>query len=193
MNLIETLDREILIFLNQLGTPAYDQFWLSITRFTTWIPLLIFCIAFFFYRLKLKTFGILFLCSVLNVATVLGLMFWSKPFFKRLRPVNDPELNEFLRVLIKPTDYSFFSGHAASSVAIALFTWYYFNKLNFKYGLLVFVWPALFAYSRLYLGVHYPTDIFMGALVGVLSACFYIALINRFFFGVNSDHHEQAV
>ena len=120
-------------------------------------------------------------------------MFWSKPFFKRLRPVNDPELNELLRVLIKPTDYSFFSGHAASSVAIALFTWYYFNKLNFKYGRLVFIWPALFAYSRLYLGVHYPTDIFIGALVGVLSARLYIALINRFFFDVNSNHHERAV
>ena len=193
MNLIETLDRDILLFLNQLGSPAYDEFWLIITRFTTWIPLLVCCIVFFFYRLQLKTFGILLLCSLLNVATVLGLMFWSKPFFKRLRPVNDPEFNDLLRVLIQPADFSFFSGHAATSFATAFFAWYYFKKLNFKYAPLIFIWPLLFTYSRLYLGVHYPTDVVVGGVVGVLSAVIYIALINRFFFDVSSNHREQEV
>ena len=74
-----------------------------------------------------------------------------------------------LTVLIeKPTSFSFPSGHTASSFACA---WVMFRKLPGKFGVPAIILAALIGFSRLYIGVHYPSDVLAGMLGGILMSC----------------------
>lgn len=162
-----TYDKELLIYLNNLGDMQFEIFWLSITKFIYWIPLIIFI----FYKIYTKFpkkqalyiigFGIgILLCSLLIVELV-------KIGVERMRPCNDPTVAPFLNIVIQPKNYSFFSGHATVSVAFTTFMYLMVRKSLPQIGLLV-IWPLLFMYSRLYFGVHYPSDIFTGMIIGIL-------------------------
>ena len=91
-----------------------------------------------------------------------------KNYFERLRPNRDPSINELIRIVKNSADFSFVSGHATSSVAVSLFM-YLSLKGHYKNTLLFFIWPLLFAYSRIYVGVHYPLDIICGMTFGAIS------------------------
>lgn len=87
-----------------------------------------------------------------------------KPLVARPRPC---WLNESVLLLIKtPHDYSFPSGHAAASFASACVLLTY----NKKAGIAALILACLIAFSRMYLYVHFPTDVAAGALIGCLAA-----------------------
>ncbi len=173
-------DKETFIYLNSLGTPAYDPFWSTLTNITTWIPLfLLFLILVWLKYPRKQAFFI--------TLTVVGLIFFIvtstnlvKDWVMRLRPNNDVELNSFIRILKRPVSYSFFSGHASSSFSITTLIVLFLRK-RMKWVWIFYLWPLLFAYSRIYVGVHYPLDILVGAMVGLLCAflfyTFYTKLI----------------
>jgi undecaprenyl-diphosphatase len=87
--------------------------------------------------------------------------------FERLRPCNDEEIKGIIRLVKKSSSFSFFSGHAANSMATMTFFFLYFKKTHFSY--LLFLFPLIFAYSRIYLGLHFPTDILTGYAFGATS------------------------
>jgi undecaprenyl-diphosphatase len=69
---------------------------------------------------------------------------------------------------VKASDtFSFFSGHAANTMAVATFLFLNFRK-KIPYFIFLFLWPLVFAYSRIYLGLHYPLDILCGYLCGFI-------------------------
>jgi undecaprenyl-diphosphatase len=82
--------------------------------------------------------------------------------FQRLRPCSNPEINTIIQ--FKVSSFSFFSGHASNSMAVATFM--YCVMHYYKFGYLLFLWPLVFAYSRIYLGLHYPIDILSGFYLG---------------------------
>jgi undecaprenyl-diphosphatase len=87
--------------------------------------------------------------------------------FQRLRPCNNPDIKSIIRIVQSRSSYSFFSGHAANTMAVATFL--YLNlKRYFNYLGLLFLWPLIFAYSRIYLGLHYPLDIISGYIAGLI-------------------------
>jgi undecaprenyl-diphosphatase len=98
-----------------------------------------------------------------------------KNYIQRLRPNNDPSLTEVLNVLQKPLNFSFWSGHTAVSMAVTLFIYLLLNEQQpNKWYLLFFIWPLLFAVSRIINGVHFPSDVFVGAVVGsIIGYCSY--------------------
>lgn len=159
-------DAKLLIYLNNLGTSTFNDFWLVVTNFLYWIPI-IFCVLLYItrkYSLKKKLcFGI---HSTLVLATILLITEIVKQYIGRIRPCNDLNVNPFLELLTQTDTYSFFSGHAATSFAFTTFV-YLTTKKESQNIWLLFAWPLLFAYSRLYLGLHYPSDIFIGTLVGI--------------------------
>ncbi|MFT6994390.1 MAG: undecaprenyl-diphosphatase [Maribacter sp.] len=117
--------------------------------------------------------------------TVLVLIFFvitltdlTKEIVARLRPNNDMDINSFIRILKKSKGYSFFSGHASSSFSITtivvLFLW-----KEFKWVVIFYLWPLLFTMSRIYVGVHFPIDLMVGALVGTVSALLFYWLHHR--------------
>lgn len=172
-------DRETFLYLNSLGIESYDGFWVTITKTSTWIPLFVLFLALLFWKTSKKEAGSKLLAVLSLIAFVLLITHFTKEFVARIRPNNDIGTDALIRVLQSPSDYSFFSGHAASSFAITTIMVLLLRK-KLKWAWIFYLWPLLFSMSRIYVGVHFPMDILVGALVGVFSAFGFYALYNRF-------------
>ena len=122
-------------------------------------------------------------CSM-AIALILGLIVGNlilKPLTARIRPYDfDPSI----LLLIPPEhEYSFPSGHTLASFegAVAIFLY------NRKFGSAALVLAVLIGFSRLYLMVHYPLDVFTGAILGSMFACIAVKLTHRIFRKNSSD------
>jgi undecaprenyl-diphosphatase len=94
-----------------------------------------------------------------------------KEVFLRFRPCH----NLAIKDLVHTVDgcggqYGFVSSHAANTFALAVFLGLVFKKYCSKLLFVMLVWATIVSYSRIYVGVHYPADLFCGALLGVLLA-----------------------
>jgi undecaprenyl-diphosphatase len=178
------IDRDVFVYLNSLGSESFDGLWLFITKQINWIPVFAIIVYLTFKRLGWRhALLMIFVIALLLVATdqTTNLI---KNGFQRLRPGNNPEISHFIRAVQKRNSFSFISGHASNSMAVAYFL---FRVLRpyLKYMGFIFLWPLIFAYSRIYLGLHYPGDILVGYLWGIclssLSLLLYAYLRDRFF------------
>lgn len=168
-------DQEAFVCLNNLGIEQYDTFWSVITNITTWIPLYVFFMFVLLYKTGFKE-GVLKVAFTIALAVfIIFITDLTKNYVARLRPNNTLEINTLIRILKSPTDYSFFSGHAASSFAITTFIFLTLRK-RYKWTILFYIWPILFATSRIFVGVHFPLDIIVGIFVGMLSAFMFYKL-----------------
>ena len=162
---ILSLDTELFVFLNGLGSETFDGLWLFITKQSNWIPLFLLLMYVIYKKLGAKQtlYFLLFVAVIVTITDQTTNLF--KNGFQRLRPCNNLEINSFIRIVQIRNSFSFFSGHAANSIAVATFVYFNF-KDKIKYFGLLFLWPLIFAYSRIYLGLHYPVDILTGYLFG---------------------------
>ncbi len=181
-------DRDAFIYLNNLGVETYDIFWSTVTHICTWIPLFIFFGVVIYWKFPRReaTFKVLTILALL--VFVLTFTHFTKIYVERLRPNNVAEINGLIRILHSPTDFSFFSGHAASSFSLTVLIYLFLRKKT-AWVLLFFIWPLLFALSRIYVGVHYPLDIIVGALVGTVSGVIFYKLYNRFILPYSRSVH----
>ena len=159
------LDKELLVFLNGLGSANYDGFWLIITKQLHWIPLFLLVFYLLYKKLDTKSLvtALVFIAVLIVVCDQTANLF--KNAFQRLRPCNDPEIKDIIRVVKASSSFSYFSGHAVNSMATAVFV-FMIMKRYYKYAFLVFSFPLIFAYSRIYLGLHFPLDILTGYVFG---------------------------
>ena len=164
MDLIQNLDFSVLLFLQEhVRNGFFDDFWRGITFLGEigWFWIVSALVLLFFRRTRRIGFTAL-------LALLFGLLITNiclKNLVARVRPY---DAYEVLQPLIsKPHDWSFPSGHACASFAAAFV---YFRQLPKKYGIAALVLAALIAFSRLYLGVHYPTDVLGGIFAGLVSA-----------------------
>ena len=103
---------------------------------------------------------------------------FCKPFFARFRPTRDPELMYMIDIVngYRGGSFGFISSHAANTFGVALFLSLVMR--SWSLSIILFIWAALNAYSRMYLGVHYPGDIFFGTLTGLGSGILMYLLYN---------------
>ncbi|MGB0880309.1 MAG: phosphatase PAP2 family protein [Polaribacter sp.] len=160
-------DKQLLIYLNNLGSEQWDSFWLVLTNQLYWTPLFVFIIYLVIKSFGWKRGGFMILSMIVLVAFSDQFANLIKNTTARLRPNNDLEIRHLLRHLLNPQSYSFVSGHATTSTFFTVFS-ILLLKENYKYISFLFFFPLIFAYSRLYLGVHYPLDIFIGIIIGIL-------------------------
>jgi undecaprenyl-diphosphatase len=163
---IITQDKELFIYLNSLGSETWDQFWLIVTNQFSWIPLFLLLFLLIFKAYGWKKGLVLILVAALLVAFSDQFVNFIKNYFGRLRPNNDSSINEMIRIIKHSGGYSFVSGHSTTSFAVTVFMIATLKKY-YKFPLLLLIWPILFAYSRIYVGVHFPIDIFIGMLLGI--------------------------
>lgn len=182
------LDKELFLFLNGLGSEPFDGFWKIITKQIYWSPLFVGVFYLIQKKLGWKGLGIiiLFLAVLLTFTDQITNLF--KYSFERLRPCNNPEFDGLMREVITRKSFSFFSGHAANSMASTTFIVFIIRKY-YKHTYLLFLFPLIFAFSRIYLGLHYPGDILTGYLVGGIFGFSFYKLYNNVVkrYGLNTE------
>ncbi len=163
-------DKELFLFLNGLGTDTWDGFWLFITNKLSSIPLYALLLFLTYKNLGLKrTLVVLVFVGLLITATD-QLANFFKYGVARLRPCHDMEVSGLARLVKKSCGgkFGYFSAHASNSMALASFFSVILKTSIKKIGLFLFVWATLVAYSRIYIGVHFPLDVITGSFIGIL-------------------------
>ena len=177
---MNNLDVDILLWINGHGNAWLDELMWIISRSRTWIWLYVLLAGLIVYRFRnWKTILLILVgfCIAVGLSDFItsGLI---KPIVCRLRPTHEPAIDP-IRLVHDYVGgrYGFCSSHAANTMACALlFSLLYRNKIATA-GLMT--WVALNCYSRMYLGVHYPTDIICGLLVGSLWAVLVWLVLSR--------------
>lgn len=179
-------DQQLLLALNGSDSVWLDQVMLYVTRTSTWIPLFV---ALLLMLLRLRLWReVLMVVVCLALVVLLCDQFASslcKPLFQRYRPSHEPALLGMVDLVNGRRGglYGFISSHAANTFGVFMFTTLYLRRTLTSRWLLilssvtVFLWACLSSYSRIYLGLHYPGDIFFGILAGL----FFGWLIYRLF------------
>ena len=172
------LDKDFFIYLNGLGTPQWDNFFQFISHKLSAIPLYIFLLIITYQKFGLKRTLVLLVSIALLITVTDQLSNFFKYGVARLRPCHDPEIAPLMR-LVKSYcggQFGYFSAHAGNAFAIAVF-FGSILKSSIKYlGLGLVIWASLVAYSRVYMGVHFPLDIVTGALLGSLFGWLFVKL-----------------
>lgn len=162
------LDLALLHFFNGSQSAIYDQFILTLTNGLTWIPLYI---ALFIMVLKnnesMSQIFIIVGCCALGVIFSAGLDdLLIKPLVARPRPTQDLVVKYTIDTALgyRESNFSFFSAHAANTFTVAIYM--IFLVRNRAFTIAMALWSLFNCYTRLYLGVHYPSDILCGLLFG---------------------------
>jgi len=167
-----TFDHELFLYLNSLGNETWDSTMIFITGKWSWVPFYLLIIAGLMYRFRKKTIPILVAIALTITISDRFSSGFMKPTIKRLRPCQNAELQENTRVLVHCGRYGFISSHASNTFALAFLLTFIFRRQKYVrvLGLGLFLWAFIVSYSRIYVGLHYPADIFFGAFAGIFWA-----------------------
>jgi undecaprenyl-diphosphatase len=176
INWLESIDRSILLFINGLNTPILDEVMWFFSGKLTLIPFYLILLYFIKLVNSWKNFGLIcfgiFLTVLISDQTSVH---FFKETFQRYRPSHNLEISLLLHYYeVKPGDfyrggtYGFISSHAANFFGMLGFVLPLFSK---KYRILQvssIVIGVIVSMSRVYLGVHYPSDVIVGVALGLL-------------------------
>jgi undecaprenyl-diphosphatase len=162
MEAIFNFDRTILLFFqDNIRTEKLTKFFTPITSTGNWGMLPIFVAIVLLMSVAYRKTGIM--CAIGLITQSLTVNLLIKPLVNRARPY---EVIDGLTSVIGPmSDKSFPSGHSCAAFLIAVIL---YNNVPKKYGIFSLVIACLIAISRIYMGVHYPTDVICGALIGII-------------------------
>jgi len=165
-------DQQLFHFLNHTHTPMGDVFFATISKTTPWIPIYALLLLIIYRKFGLyQTLLILASITVLITLADQTASGFLKPYFQRFRPCRPEAMLPFEVMTVANKcghSYGFVSSHAANFFALATFL-----SILFKHktaSILMLTVAFIVGFSRIYLGVHFPLDVFFGGLVGVFWA-----------------------
>lgn len=166
-------EKELFLLLNSPHTPYLDGVMYLISAALPWIVALVPFFILFSYKRDYREFLLLFLFIGLLVLLADSISSGIiKPLIQRYRPTHHPETSDLVKTVLgyRGGGYGFISGHATNFLAFATF-----SSLVIRYRwytILIFITTLTVAYSRIYLGVHFITDVIPGIACGMLIGAF---------------------
>ncbi|MBP0903614.1 phosphatase PAP2 family protein [Mariniflexile gromovii] len=162
-------DTQLFLFLNNLGSARWDYMWLVITHEVTFAPMYAILLFLLHRKYGIKALIVFILLVAVMITFTDQMTNVFKRGFQRPRPCGNLEIIDHMRfIAVRCGKYGFFSGHSSNSMAAAVFAGLllrpYYKNLIF----ILLFWSAVVAYSRIYVGVHYPLDIVCGLAFGAL-------------------------
>ncbi|GAL87691.1 undecaprenyl pyrophosphate phosphatase [Sporocytophaga myxococcoides] len=186
--MLETLDKwdkALMVYLNTLHSPALDGTMIFLSAKAVWIPLYLLIIGIIIKIYRKKSIVVILIIISLIGATDFITSSIIKPLAKRERPCHDKEIQSTLYVPIGcGGTYGFVSSHSANTFALATILLLISRK---KIWALLYLWAFSVAYSRIYLGVHYPGDIVCGAFIGIILGLLFFMLYKK----LNKESHRS--
>lgn len=175
--LTQLIAKDHALFSNINGkwtNPFFDSLMPWVRHSNNWIPLYVVLLSFLINKWGKNSWKWLVLVGVNVTLTDQISSHLFKPYFHRLRPCADPELMQQTRLLLDHCSggFSFTSSHAANHFGIAVFLVVTLQPLLKNYRYLFLIWAAIIAYAQVYVGVHFPLDIFVGAIIGIIVGYF---------------------
>ena len=160
------MDGQLLLWIREtFGNPVLDRIMIFISSLANkgmlWIGIGVVLLLLGVNGRKWSERGLLVLLSLALNAVVCNL--WLKPMVARTRPY---DLLGYEILVRRLGDYSFPSGHTSASFAAATALY----AIDRRWGTAAYILAVLIGFSRLYLGVHFPTDVLAGAVIGILAA-----------------------
>lgn len=172
-------DQDLFLYLNGKNSPWLDPVMYAISTYVAWA--LVFLAVIFIMIYKNKYWGkraAFFLIMGLATNSIVNNII--KVIIMRPRPGNAYSLQDLVHQLGNPDySYSFFSAHSSNSICLALFVTLYFRHKY--YGVVIFAWAVVVAYSRIYVGRHYPIDVICGILFGMFTGWASYLLYRRYY------------
>ncbi|QDO94103.1 phosphatase PAP2 family protein [Formosa sediminum] len=162
-------DKELFLYLNNLGSETWDPIWLAITHEYTFAPLYALLLYLIYKKRGVPTLVISLIVIVCMVTFTDQMTNVVKDTVQRFRPCRTEGVMEYMRyIAARCGRYGFFSGHSSNTMAAAIFAGlvlkpFYKNAIYF-----LMCWSLIVAYSRVYVGVHYPLDLVCGLTFGAL-------------------------
>lgn len=185
------IDSALTLFLNGSENVYIDGVAMIATKAWIWIGFYLSILYVVFREHNMRQFiallfGIL-LCVLIADQVSSGIV---KPLVARFRPTHSPEIAHLTDPVCgyRGGLYGFFSSHASNTMAIAIFLSLVFRKKITTYTLII--WSLLNCWTRLYLGVHYCSDILVGLAFGVLTGCIVYFLYR---FATRNEHKPHYV
>jgi undecaprenyl-diphosphatase len=177
---LKDLDVKLFIYLNGLGTESWDGFWNFVTHRFTWVPIYL-LLLYLVYRIAGWKGLVYYLVAITILIYVVDqtTYYWFKAVFQRPRP-SRPEsgIADIIRITGSPGGkWGFISAHASNTFAIAVFLGYQIKKIFKPAAVLFVLWAVFISYSRIYVGVHYPADLLVGALWGSFVAFLFLYVL----------------
>jgi undecaprenyl-diphosphatase len=170
IEVLKELDLSLFLFLNSLHTTILNPVMVFLSGQLIWIPLVGFFLFTAWKQLDRKSAWIFVLFLALTIiASDVSSSYIMKNIFTRLRPCRDPELIPLIYQFGQRCGgrFGFASSHAANAFALVSLTLTAL-RLKSSYRHLLWLAPLIVSYSRIYLGVHYPGDILVGGMIGIM-------------------------
>jgi membrane-associated phospholipid phosphatase len=163
-------DYHLFFKINGQWTNSFlDAIFLHVREAEFWAPFYLFLLVFAAVNFSKK--GWWWMLGFILTVTISDILSSHviKEIIFRPRPCADVNISPYVRFIARycPMSSSFTSSHACNHFAMAMFIFFTFKHLS-KWWRLVFLWAALISYAQIYVGVHYPSDVACGAIVGSL-------------------------
>lgn len=168
---LSQLDQEIFLWFNSHHSPFMDEVMVFISGKLEWIPLYALLLFFVYKKYDKAVVWVMLAAALVVTLADQSSVHLFKDVFQRYRPCHNLDIGELVHTVNGKCGgkYGFVSSHAANTFGIAVLLG---SLLKYQYKiyplLLLLLWAGIVSYSRVYLGVHYTGDIFVGALLGSL-------------------------
>lgn len=198
---LESWDEALFLFLNSLHADWLDPVMFIISAKFTWIPVYLF-ILWYVYRKTNIQFTLIFLLTVvvgITMADQIALHAF-KNNFQRYRPSHNEDFGHLVHVVrdfngneYRGGMFGFVSNHAANFGMLATLIGLTLRNFNRRWLPSCFIVFAVVAYTRIYLGVHYPADVFVGGILGISIGLLLYFLLKKYLWHLSQPRKKKSV